>query len=273
MTRMSRNERRSEVDPYVYPGTHTLRNKADLRESEALAAHESRMVFKRVLRLYAEPRSGTLNVAHLPAIHHTLFQDVYSWVGRFRTGNMSIGGKMFCQAGKLETSLDLLLHQFTKEQTIRRAEGRPVRRARRLLLGRAEHHPSFPRWQWQNAARVHPSTRAAGTSQGTVGTKFEVRDGQCFQAVFRNQQIKYSGVCHAKGDWPEPLKRICFGAECLRQFCPRVHESEEKCPLHSFGVGFRICPPLSKFEASVLMTRRAPQLLAYASRSLEQTWT
>ena len=51
MTRMSRNERRSEVDPYVYPGTHTLRNKADLRESETLAAHESKMVFKRMLGL------------------------------------------------------------------------------------------------------------------------------------------------------------------------------------------------------------------------------
>ncbi len=78
------------------------------------------MIFKRMLRLYAEPRSGTLNVAHLPAIHHTLFQDVYSWAGRFRTGNISIGGKMFCQAEKLETSLDLLLHQLTKEQQLAR---------------------------------------------------------------------------------------------------------------------------------------------------------
>ena len=31
---------------------------------------------------------------------------------------MSIGGKMFCQAEKLETSLDLLLHQLTKEQQL-----------------------------------------------------------------------------------------------------------------------------------------------------------
>ena len=71
-----------------------------------------------MLELYAEPCPGTLNVAHLSAIHHALFQDVYSWAGQFRTGNMSICGKTFCQAAKLETSLNLLLDQLTQEQQL-----------------------------------------------------------------------------------------------------------------------------------------------------------
>ena len=153
------------MDPYVNSSAHVLRNKASLRDATVLAAHESRMVLKRMLELYAEPCPGTLNVAHLSAIHHALFQDLYSWAGQFRTGNMSICGKTFCQAAMLETSLDLCSISSLRSNN---SQGS------RQTSSRAEHHPSFPGWQGRNAARIHLSTRAAGRSQGTVGTNFEM---------------------------------------------------------------------------------------------------
>ena len=104
------------MDPYVYPGTRILRNKAGLQDAELLAAHESRMVLKRMFQLYAESLPGTLDANHLAAIYHALFQDVYFWAGHFRIGEMSIGGRMFCQAEILLSSLTRLLTQLTEEQ-------------------------------------------------------------------------------------------------------------------------------------------------------------
>ncbi len=110
--------RRSKVDPYVYPGTRILRNKAGLQDAELLAAHESRMVFKRMLQLYAESLPGTLDGNYLAAIHHALFQDVYFWAGHFRTGEMSIGGRMFCRARIMLPSLTTLLIQLIEEHCL-----------------------------------------------------------------------------------------------------------------------------------------------------------
>ena len=106
------------MDPYVYAGTRVLRNKTHLHDAELLAAHEARMVLKRMLQLYAEPCPGTLDAHHLAAIHHALFQDVYSWSGHFRTGDMSIGGRMFCRAEILLPSLAVLLDQLAAEHCL-----------------------------------------------------------------------------------------------------------------------------------------------------------
>lgn len=106
------------MDPYVYAGTRVLRNKAHLRDAELLAAHETRMVLKRMLQLYAEPCPGALDAHHLAAIHHALFQDVYSWSGQFRTGDMSIGGRMFCRAEILLPCLVSLLNQLGAEHCL-----------------------------------------------------------------------------------------------------------------------------------------------------------
>lgn len=70
-----------------------LRNRADLRDQEALEAFEHEAALQRA----EEPRPpGRLSVRHYRAMHHHLFQDVYPWAGRFRTVRISKGGSMFC---------------------------------------------------------------------------------------------------------------------------------------------------------------------------------
>jgi len=65
-------------DPYCYKGTGTLRNKAGLRDAEALEAFELEMTSLRAEEPLPDGRFGP---AHYRAVHRHLFQDVYAWAG------------------------------------------------------------------------------------------------------------------------------------------------------------------------------------------------
>ncbi len=83
----------AEPDPYCYPGTNVLRNKANLRSAGTLEEFETAMTFARS----EEPLpGGRLTVTHYRAIHHHLFQDVYDWAGKFRTVRLAKGVSTFC---------------------------------------------------------------------------------------------------------------------------------------------------------------------------------
>ncbi len=83
----------AERDPYCYPGSDVLKNKAGLTVAGTLERFETAMTFARS----EEPLpSGRLSVTHYRAIHHHLFQDVYSWAGRYRTTRISKANSVFC---------------------------------------------------------------------------------------------------------------------------------------------------------------------------------
>ena len=107
------------MDPYIHSRSHLLKNKANLHTPEALAAHEARMVFKRLIFLYSRPVTGTFDLAHLLAIHHALFQDVYPWAGRVRSCDLSLGLVSFCPAQWLESSLTALFGELARENWLR----------------------------------------------------------------------------------------------------------------------------------------------------------
>jgi cell filamentation protein len=79
-------------DPYVYPGTSTLRNRFGITDPRKLDGIE---------RKYAVQRSrggipvGTFDLTHLRAIHRHLFQDIYGWAGELRTVEIFKGGNQF----------------------------------------------------------------------------------------------------------------------------------------------------------------------------------
>ena len=83
----------SAPDPYCYPGTSVLKNRAHIRDQATLDAFEDDTASIRAEEPYP---AGRLSVSHYQAIHHHLFQDVYPWAGRFRTVRISKGGSMFC---------------------------------------------------------------------------------------------------------------------------------------------------------------------------------
>lgn len=92
-------------DPYTYPDSTVLVNKADLRDQAELDDFEAEMAYARSME---EIPGGDLDFAHFKAVHHHLFQDVYIWAGKPRTVRISKDDSPFCfpenidaMAGKL----------------------------------------------------------------------------------------------------------------------------------------------------------------------------
>ena len=83
----------AETDPYCYRDSDVLKNKAGLTDPAALEEYETAMTFARSLEPL--PR-GRFSVTHYCAVHRHLFQDVYSWAGRFRRVRIAKGSSAFC---------------------------------------------------------------------------------------------------------------------------------------------------------------------------------
>jgi cell filamentation protein len=80
-------------DPYTYEKSTVLINKLDLQDQTELDGFEAEISNVRS----GEPLpDGELDFAHYCAIHHHLFQDVYSWAGQIRTVRISKQGSPFC---------------------------------------------------------------------------------------------------------------------------------------------------------------------------------
>ena len=73
-------------ESYFYLGTDVLRNKAGLRDPDALREFEEEAAFLRMSEILVQnPVPGDLDRAHLCAIHRHVFGDVYGWAGQERT--------------------------------------------------------------------------------------------------------------------------------------------------------------------------------------------
>lgn len=66
------------VGPYCYKGTFVLKNKAGIRTEPKPQAFELEMT---ALRSRLRLPLGNCDPAHYRAVHHHLFQDVYTWAG------------------------------------------------------------------------------------------------------------------------------------------------------------------------------------------------
>ena len=103
-------------DPYCYPGTTVLRNRAGLREQDALDAFELDMTTQRA----SEPLpSGRLGVRHYMAIHHHLFGDVYPWAGKRRTVRIFKGGSAFAYPETIDREMARLFAWLRERRYLR----------------------------------------------------------------------------------------------------------------------------------------------------------
>lgn len=73
-------------DPYVYPGTHVLRNKPGLRSIDDLETFERMQAGMRQIHM---PPNIPMTEDGYRSIHRRLFQDVYEWAGEYRTVNLT----------------------------------------------------------------------------------------------------------------------------------------------------------------------------------------
>jgi cell filamentation protein len=81
------------ADPYCYPGTTVLKNLPAILNQARLDAFEGAMTAQRADE--ALPL-GRLSMTHYCAVHRHLFQDIYSWAGKFRSVRIFKHGSAFC---------------------------------------------------------------------------------------------------------------------------------------------------------------------------------
>jgi cell filamentation protein len=96
-------------DPLCYPGTHTLRNKADIQNQDDLDEFEQLMFHSRAQE--ALP-AGMLDFPHYLSLHHHFFQDVYDWAGDIRAIRTGKGANWFCYPEYIENEAAKLFGQL-----------------------------------------------------------------------------------------------------------------------------------------------------------------
>ncbi len=71
-------------DHCVDPESGVLKNLFGISSEEELEETEAEHAATRSYDLSLRPLSGAFDLAHLQALHHYLFQDVYAWAGKIR---------------------------------------------------------------------------------------------------------------------------------------------------------------------------------------------
>ena len=89
-------------DPYVYPGTHVLKNTENIKDAKTLVAFELEVVN---VRAKSGVPSGRLDADHYCQIHTHLFQDIYKWAGEYRTVRIAKNGNWFCYPEHIDAQM------------------------------------------------------------------------------------------------------------------------------------------------------------------------
>ena len=100
---MVRSAYDSFLDPFCYKGSSVLKNKAGLRDYDALESYELEMMS---LRAQEPWPAGDYDTRHYRAIHRHWFQDVYSWAGLYRRVRTAKGGNMFCYPEHIASQME-----------------------------------------------------------------------------------------------------------------------------------------------------------------------
>lgn len=108
----------AEPDPYCYPNSSVLKNKALLRSQAELDEFETAMTFARA----EEPLPpGRFSASHYKAIHHHIFQDVYAWAGKYRTVRLTKGASTFCYPEHISREMNRIFSWLKNEGHIKRS--------------------------------------------------------------------------------------------------------------------------------------------------------
>lgn len=75
-------------DPYVYPHTNILKNKANIQDEKMLSCMEAEYTSLRLAELVTRESAGRFDFSSLCDMHHYIFQDVYVWAGKIRIINI-----------------------------------------------------------------------------------------------------------------------------------------------------------------------------------------
>ena len=93
---------------YCYPNSNTLINKLDIKDDKLLQKYEAKITAAKLLALRQKGIIGNFDVEHLNAIHTYLFEDIYSFAGKYRNENIAKGVFRFAEWEYIEPELQRL---------------------------------------------------------------------------------------------------------------------------------------------------------------------
>ena len=99
---------------FTMPGTGVLKNKLGITDPAALSRAATDSTALRLAELQATPVRGGFDSAHLQAIHHHVFQDLYDWAGELR---LIDAGSV--PASQVEKSLNSVLDRLSRENQLK----------------------------------------------------------------------------------------------------------------------------------------------------------
>lgn len=139
------------ADPYVYPGTDSLRNRLGIRERAELERVEAEQTAIRIAQIARTPLLGRYDLVHLRAFHRRIFGGIYTWAGELRSVAIAKDDSLFALPGHIEAYLRGVFDGLAGEDRLRGL-------ARADFLDRVTHYHSE-----LNAA--HPFREGNGRAQ------------------------------------------------------------------------------------------------------------
>lgn len=101
---------------YCYENSYTLVNKLNIKDEKILQKYEAKITAAKLLSLRQKGVTGNFDVKHFIAIHTYLFEDIYSFAGKFRTEDISKGVFSFAHWEYIDTELERLLNELKNEK-------------------------------------------------------------------------------------------------------------------------------------------------------------
>lgn len=100
---------------YCYENSNILVNKLNLKNEEELQKYEAKITAAKLLGLRQKGITGNFDIKHFIDIHTYLFEDLYSFAGKFRNEDISKGVFSFAHWEYIDTELERLLNELKKE--------------------------------------------------------------------------------------------------------------------------------------------------------------
>jgi cell filamentation protein len=105
-----------QIDPYVYPNTHVLINKLNIRDPIQLERVELDLF---AANFFKPSPKGNFDYDHLKKLHHHLFKDLYSWAGEERTVSISKGDTLFAIPHRIAHCVNHLFSSLLRDNHLK----------------------------------------------------------------------------------------------------------------------------------------------------------
>ncbi|MCR5537061.1 MAG: Fic family protein [Succinivibrio sp.] len=110
---------------YCYRGTQVLKNTYGEQNPESLSKLERILCGARLVDLLHKPLKGKFDAAHLRKIHQYIFQDLYTWAGKYRVIEIA-KGYYFCRSQYVPRETDKLMLELQAENYLRSTQERDL---------------------------------------------------------------------------------------------------------------------------------------------------